>query len=72
MNWDAIGAIAELLRAIGVIASLVHLATQIRQSREQMEHNTRAVRALTYQNFRHGIHEAWHGYMRAPGYVEVI
>jgi hypothetical protein len=33
MNWDAIGAIAELLGAIGVIASLVYLATQIRQSR---------------------------------------
>ena len=36
MNWDAVGAIAELLGAIGVIASLVYLATQIRQSREQM------------------------------------
>jgi hypothetical protein len=46
MNWDAIGAIAELLGAIGVIASLVYLATQIRQSREQM-------RAATYQQ----IHE---------------
>jgi hypothetical protein len=36
MNWDAIGAIAELLGAVGVIASLIYLATQIRQSREQM------------------------------------
>ncbi len=34
MNWDAIGAIAELLGAVGVIASLVYLATQIRGSRE--------------------------------------
>jgi hypothetical protein len=32
MNWDAIGAVAELLGAIGVIASLVYLAVQIRQS----------------------------------------
>ena len=38
MNWDAIGAIAELLGAVGVIASLVYLATQIRQ-------NTATVRA---------------------------
>jgi len=37
MNWDAVGAIAELLGAIGVIASLVYLATQIRQSRDQMQ-----------------------------------
>ena len=43
MNWDAIGAIAELLGAIGVIASLIYLATQIRQSREQMSQNTRAL-----------------------------
>jgi hypothetical protein len=35
MNWDAIGAIAELLGAIGVIASLVYLATQVGQSRDQ-------------------------------------
>jgi hypothetical protein len=32
MKWDAIGAIAELLGAIGVVASLVYLATQIRHS----------------------------------------
>jgi hypothetical protein len=51
MNWDAIGAIAELLGAIGVIASLVYLATQIRQSREQMERNTQALRGGSYQQF---------------------
>ena len=32
MNWDAIGAIAELAGAIGVIASLIYLARQIRQN----------------------------------------
>ena len=32
MNWDAIGAIAELLGAIGVIGSLIYLATQVRTS----------------------------------------
>ena len=47
MNWDAIGAIAELLGAVGVIASLVYLAGQIRQSREQTHQNTRALRAST-------------------------
>ena len=48
MNWEAIGAIAELLGAVGVIASLVYLATQIRHSREQMRENTRALQAGTY------------------------
>ena len=32
VNWDAIGALAELLGAAGVVASLLYLATQMRQS----------------------------------------
>jgi hypothetical protein len=32
MNWDAIGAIAELLGALGVIGSLVYVALQVRSS----------------------------------------
>ncbi len=32
MNWDAIGALAELLAAVGVIVSFVYLAGQIRQN----------------------------------------
>ncbi len=35
MNWDAIGAIAEPLGVVGVIASLIDLATQIRLRRVQ-------------------------------------
>lgn len=36
MNWDAIGAVAELLGALGVIGSLIYLATQIRQNTESV------------------------------------
>jgi hypothetical protein len=43
LNWDAIGATAELLGALGVIGSLMYLAVQIRQ-------NTRSVRASSYQS----------------------
>lgn len=35
MNWDAIAAIAELLGAAGVIASLLYLAVQVRQNTRQ-------------------------------------
>jgi len=35
MNWDAVAAIAELLGACGVIASLVYLGTQVRSSVSQ-------------------------------------
>jgi hypothetical protein len=41
MNWEAIGAVAETLGAVGVIASLVYLAGQMGQ-------NARATRALSY------------------------
>jgi hypothetical protein len=41
MNWDAVGALAELAGATGVIVSFVYLGLQIRQ-------NTRSVRASSY------------------------
>jgi hypothetical protein len=31
MNWDAVAAIAELLSAIGVIGSLIYVASQVRE-----------------------------------------
>jgi hypothetical protein len=43
MNWEAIGAIAEVLAATGVIASIVYLAIQIRD-------NTRTNRVTARQN----------------------
>ena len=42
MNWDAIGAIAELMGALGVIASLLFVALQVRQ-------NSKVVAANTFQ-----------------------
>jgi hypothetical protein len=42
MNWEAISAIAEILGAAGVIATLAYLAVQIRQ-------NTKMARAATRQ-----------------------
>jgi hypothetical protein len=32
MNWDAIGAVSEMFAALGVVASLLYLAIQIRRS----------------------------------------
>lgn len=43
MDWDAIGALAELVGAVGVIASLVYLASQIRQ-------NTNAMRGTAHES----------------------
>ena len=43
INWEALGAIANLFAAIGVIATLIYLSIQIRQ-------NTKAVRSSSIQN----------------------
>ncbi len=45
------GAIGELVGALGVVASLAYLAVQIRQNTHHIDFNTRAIRANTFQNF---------------------
>ena len=50
MNWDALGASAELLGAIAVIISVVYLAFQIRQNTKQIEENTRATQAAAFDS----------------------
>jgi hypothetical protein len=72
MNWDAIGAIAELLGAVGVIASLVYLATQIRQSRQQMGQNTRALQAGAYQQFEESVYRRVMDDLTIPGLERII
>ena len=38
MNWDALGAIGEIVGAAGVIVSLLYLASQVRNNSRQMRH----------------------------------
>jgi len=40
MNWDAIGAIGEILGAVAVLITLIYLAMQIRQNTEQARLNS--------------------------------
>ena len=37
LNWDAIGAISEILAAIAVVVTLIYLAKQIRQNSQAVE-----------------------------------
>lgn len=43
MKWDVVAAIAELVGALGVVATLLYLSLQIRQ-------NTKALRTATFQS----------------------
>jgi hypothetical protein len=45
VNWEAIGAVGEVVGAAGVILTLVYLAYQIRQNTIQLEQNTKTARA---------------------------
>jgi hypothetical protein len=45
MSWDAIGAIGDFVGGLGVVASLIYLATQVRHSARITEENTREVTA---------------------------
>jgi hypothetical protein len=48
MNWEAIGAIGEILGAVGVIVTLAYLAFQIRQNTQGLRLTAR--QTLTQQN----------------------
>ena len=50
MNWEAIGAIAEILGALAVFLSLVYLAIQTRN-------NTRALRSAAFHQVRESFSE---------------
>ena len=44
MNWEAVGAVGEILGASGVIITLVYLASQLRQ-------NTKALHSASYSHW---------------------
>jgi len=41
MNWEAIGAVGEILGALAVVISLIYLSVQIKQSNNLSKSNTR-------------------------------
>lgn len=52
MNWDAVGAIGEILGATAVIVTLAYLAKQVRQTKEAqqssgLDHRTQAILPLS-------------------------
>jgi len=50
MSWDALAAIAEALGAVAVLASLVYLATQVRQNTQMIKSSIRQQLTATSQD----------------------
>ena len=64
MNWDAIGAVGEILGAIAVVISLVYLAFQIRDQNQQsrlaaMHEISTGFRAATTRMIEDDLGEIW-------------
>jgi len=49
LDWNAIGAIGELLGSVGVLITLVYLAMQIKQNTSSLEENRKYAKAQMYQ-----------------------
>ena len=60
MNWEAIGAIGELIGAIAVVITLVFLALQVRQSNYTMGESNRLERAAAIDRHADSI-SRWRG-----------
>lgn len=49
MNWEAIGAIGELIGALAVVLTLVYLAVQVRHSKQLLERNEKIAFSQVHQ-----------------------
>jgi hypothetical protein len=63
MDWNMVGAIGEIGGAIGVIATLIYLAGQLRQNTRQMEFETRSSEVGAYQEMTRRLVETRHALM---------
>jgi len=65
MNWDAIGAVGEILGALAVFLSLAYLAIQTRQ-------NTQALRSAAFHQVRDSFAEVSLVMAQSPELVELL
>ena len=72
MNWEAIGAIAESVGALGIIVTLAYLAIQIRQSSRASTANTRAVEASTSTAITRGRNDLYLTLTNSPELAELL
>ena len=63
MNWDAIGAVSELIGAVAVVATLIYLAVQIRQ-------NTKSVQSTNFSTWMDAIHGINHVHLEISDFLD--
>ena len=51
MNWDAVGAVGELVGAVAVVATLVYLARQVQASNRTSAIESRVSNQRSYSDF---------------------
>lgn len=71
INWEAVGAIAELVGALGVIVSLIYLAKQIKGNSDTIDQNTRAVLSSTETSSNDQVIEIMKTQIQDPQFAEV-
>jgi hypothetical protein len=65
MNWEAIGAVGEIVGAIAVVVTIGYLAVQIRQ-------NTRSVRAATHHSGMRGASEIQNTFAQSGDLAQIF
>ena len=71
MNWDAIGAIGELVGALVVFLTLIYLATQIRIQNQQLQLQNRETRLAGNQELFKSITEHTQAINSDPELIEI-
>lgn len=65
MNWDAIGAIGEVVGAIAVVVTLIALIFQLRE-------NTKAIKAQSVRDLLSQVSQSWFDFGGNPYFPEVM
>jgi hypothetical protein len=55
MNWEAIGAVGEIVGALAVVLSLIYLAIQVRQNSNMARAESRLRLVATWREFSNGL-----------------
>ena len=72
MSWDAVGAIAELAAAIGVIITLAYLALQIRHNSELLDQNIKDSRRAAVSTATSSMREIRNTFINDGEFAELI